>query len=297
MLWLWIVLYILVSYAIIILCFKQTWPEKLLKMVVVTALPVVGWLMPIFFPRRLINQSDEKFADYVERQQEAHSIRNMGIHQIVGKEEELNVVSIEEALIVSEHKARRRVMIDVLKKDSMQYLDVLQQAVSNEDTETSHYAVSAIMEAKRKLVLSLQQLSVEYEENPYNEEVVKTYAEIIDGYMRSGFLDDRTMLQYRYTYLQVLDQYLLISNDLEWAFQEKIKIELKLGNYNGAEKSGQAYLQSYPYSENAYLHLLKIYYEMKSWTKLQQTLNLLKQSSVSLSNQALTVVRFWSEGA
>ena len=56
-------------------------------------------------------------------------------------------------------------MIDVLKEDTMQYMEVIKTAVLNEDTETSHYAVSAVMEIKRKLSISLQQLSVKFDQN------------------------------------------------------------------------------------------------------------------------------------
>lgn len=290
-------IYLLLSVIIIVLSNRKSPQMCLLKLVVVAVLPVVGWLLPLFWPKAVYRKSKQQFDEYVLSQQEEHTVRRIGVYKQLERDKELNIIPIEEALLVSEHQTRRRVMIDVLKQDTINYMEILQRAVSNEDTETSHYAVSAIMEIKRKLLLALQDLSVKYESNQSDVYVVTTYAEVLREFMKSGFLDARTIMKYRYTYLSVLEQFIELSEQSDWAFQEKVDTELILELVANAEQSAQLYLEHFPKSEDAYLCLIKVYYVTKSYTKLQMTLDRLKQAPLRLSNQALTMVRFWSEGA
>jgi len=289
--------YLAVSLIIITVIYHGSRQGWLLRAIVVAVLPVVGWLLPLFWPKALYRQAGEQFDEYVIRQQEEHEVRQVGVYAKIERDKELNVIPIEDALVVSEHRTRRKVMIDVLKQDSIHYIDVLQRAVSNEDTETSHYAVSAIMETKRKLLIALQDLSVKYEKHRDDEYIVAAYAEIMKAYMSSGFLDERTLTKNRYTYLAVLEQLIALSEEQEWAHREKINTELILGQYSSAEESGLYYLKLCPRSEDAYLSLMKVYYETKSYEKLKATLEKLMNAPIRLSNQALTIVRFWSEGA
>jgi hypothetical protein len=290
-------LYVLVSGAILAARHRKSWQDGLLRFVIVVVFPVIGWFFPVFWPKRLYINAGHDFHEYMTKQHEEHKLRHVGIYSRLESEKELNVIPIEEALLVSEHQDRRRVMIDVLKQDSVHYLEILQIAVRNEDTETSHYAVSAIMEVKRKLLLSIQDLSVQYENQKNDVYILRTYAEVLQGFLRSGFLDSRTIMKYQYTYLDVLDRLTRLTSDAEWAFGAKVETEIDLGLFTVAESTSLSYLEQYPESEDAYLRLLKVYFLTRSTTKLHRTLEQLKQSPIRLSNRALTFVRFWSEGA
>lgn len=290
-------LYVLLSACVLAVWYRKSAKDWLLRILIVSLLPVVGWLLPLFWPRSWFKQAGEKLDSYIVAQQEELSIRHMGIYSQVEVEKELNVISIEDALLISEHTTRRKVMIDVLKQDSINYLEILQTAVSNDDSETSHYAVSAIVEAKRKLTLAMQELSVQFENNKEDVHVLEAYAEVLKGFMRSGFLDERTLRKYKFTYVSVLEHLIAVSTDADSAFVEKINTELELGLLLEAEATCLLYTEKYPESEEAYLSLIKVYFTMKSSEKLQATLESLKRSPLRLSNHALTLVRFWSEGA
>lgn len=297
MFWLIYSIYVLLSFLLIVVLYRKSWQDRLLKAVSIAALPGIGWLLPIFWSKRLIGEGKEDFEEFITRQAEEHQVKRIGIYQHIERQQELDVIPIEDALLVSEHKTRRRVLIDMLKQDAVNYLEILQSAISNEDKETSYYAVSAIMEAKRKLQLALQDFSVKFEKDPTDLLVVKTYAEVLHDYMRSGFLDERTLLKYRYIYRAVLKQWLLLEPHHEWAYQESVDLELALGSYVDAERIAHAYMEAVPDSEKAYVTMMKVHYETRSIQRLHETLERLKNSPIKLSNEALTMVRFWSEGA
>ena len=293
----WFGIYLIVSWiAIIILNWKNK-RNIAMKIIIVTFLPVVGWIFPMVWSRIRLEDSSKEFTEYIERQQEEHKVRRIGIYNEIEKNKELNVIPIEDALVVSEHQERRQVMIDVLKQDTINYIEILQRAVSNEDTETSHYAVSAIMELKRKLQISMQELTVKYENDQSNLHVVIAYVEVLREFMNSGFLDLRTLRKYQFTYLSVLNRLIVLAEETEWAYIAKVNMEIKLELYGDAEKSAQLFIENSPHNEDAYLALLKVYFVTRSKQKLHFTLDKLKNSPVRLSNQALTTVRFWSEGA
>lgn len=291
-----IIVYFVLCAGILWFFYRQSPRDWLLRFICVSLFPVIGWLFPIFWPerwrRRTPELNAEMFAEPIQPE-----VAYTDHYSKAEAHKDLNVLSVEEALLVNEHAERRRVMLDVLKQDAMTYMDVLQKAVSNEDSETSHYAVSIVMEVKRKLTLSMQELSVQYESNRDDANLLETYAIVIRDYMRSGFLDERTLRKYKYTYVSVLEDLIRVSPQTEFAYEEKVKTELELGSYTEAEQTSRIYLERFPEREEAYLLLIQVYYYMKSHQRLIETIDLLKKSPIRLSHDAITSVRFWSEGA
>ncbi|MBM7567707.1 hypothetical protein [Paenibacillus sacheonensis] len=290
-------LYVILSAIAIRIVYSCSWQEWLLRWLIVSTLPVIGWLFPLFWPKSWSRKKDDEALRQIFEFQDEPEVHQVGIYSRMEAEKETNVVSIEEALLVSGHADRRSVMIDVLKKDSIQYMDILQIAVGNEDTETSHYAVSAVMELKRKLMLALQELTVKYESNKTDPVVLREYVDVLQSYMKSGFLDEKTLRKHKFTYIMVLEHLITVSPEDEPAYLEKIQAELDVKKLIEAEQTALLYFHRYPQNEEAYLALLKVYFYMKSYKKMMGTLEQLKRSPLRLSNRALTLVRFWSEGA
>lgn len=290
-------IYIIISLIVIVLTNVRSLRNIASKFITAALLPGVAWLLPSMWPKSITRHSGKEFSDYVQRQQQEHTIKRIGIYKQLEKEKELNVIPIEDALVVSQHQDRRQVMIDVLKQDAINYIEILQRAVSNEDTETSHYAVSAIMEMKRKLLLSLEELSVKFENESSDKIIAYAYVEVLSKFLKSGFLDKRTMRKYQFTFLSAIQRLLTLREEEEWLFQEKMDMELLLELYGDAENTGKKYLEHFPDSEKSYLALMKVYFATKSKAKLELTIDQLKKAPVRLSNQAITMVRFWSEGA
>ncbi|WP_284641340.1 hypothetical protein [Paenibacillus silviterrae] len=297
----WIfLLYMLGCILLLGLIFRKDKKEFAVRLVIALCLPVVGFLMPNFWPKRWVDRGKlSTRVDQLALLEEANDATQFqaGTLYRPEAEKEMNVVPLEETLLVNDLTARRRAMIDLLKQDSLEYLEVLQMAVGNEDTETSHYAVSAIVEVKRKLTLALQEMSVAYQSNKNDPHLVRSYADILKSYMRSGFLDDRTLLKHRHTYSSLLGQLLELAPDSPGTYSEKIANDLELAEYAAAENTARTFLERYPRSEDAYLSLMNVYYSTRSYHRLMEVVNELKASPVRLSNPTLTMIRFWSEGA
>lgn len=294
MLYLYLI-YVIVS-AIILALAKRNVKEWLLGMTLVSFLPLIGWFLPSIWPKKFISNEGKFLEDYMNEQTNDIEIELLTKEESVKREKELNVIPIKEALVINDFATRRKLMLDVLKKDTMQYIDVIKMAVLNEDSETSHFAVAAVMEVKRKLSLSLQRFSVEFEKNQQDTTVARSYAQVVKEYMASGFLDDQTLKKYKYIYIQAVGILIEHGQGEPEIYEEKMSVEMELHEYQEAEKTGLQYLEAYPLHEEPYLFLMEYYYRTKSKMKMQEILDELMNSTIQFSNRALTVVRYWSGG-
>ncbi|MGN7476635.1 hypothetical protein ACTHOQ_02175 [Solibacillus silvestris] len=287
-------IYIVISAIVLLILNKGDWKASYFKICVVSFIPIIGWLLPSIWPRKWLKKDAHFFAQYLTEQSGDIHIELLKSESKIERDEELNVVSIEEALLVNDYATRRKILIDVLKEDAMKFIDVLKTAVTNDDTETSHYAVTAVVEVKRELTNLMQKLAVEYSKNPQNTEIAQAYGDIIKEYLRSGFLDAQSTKKYQVTYIEILQK--IIENDAaaEDAFIEKIHMELAIQDTIAAEQTAMAFKERFPNSEQAYLTAMKIFFETFAADKLQQELQLLKASPITLSNEALNYVRYWS---
>jgi len=271
------------------------WREVLMRLLIVATIPVFGYLL--LPPRKSRSGSAEPRWDTSAAGIEVLPDDGSTETRFYSKEtaeRERNVVPLEEALLINDTSTRRRVMIDLLKQDSIKYIEVIKLAVSNEDSETSHYAVSAIMEVKRKLMLAMQEMSVQYEENKSDVHFLRTYAEVLAAYMKSGFLDDRTLLKHRYTYRAVLDHLIHEEPQTTSTYSEKVAVELTMGLYAEAEETAKLFVERHPKQEEAYLKLLEVYYTRRSIGQLWHTIDLMKSSPIRFSSHALGIVRYWT---
>lgn len=289
-------IYLVVSGVLLLLLTKGNLKEWLFKMTLVTCLPVVGWLIPSVWPAHWLKRDEQFFEEYTKKQTDDIQIELLDGTEKIRKEEELNIISVEEALLISDISTRRKIMIDILKEDALQYLDVLKTAVVNDDTETSHYAVTAVVEVKRELTLLLQKLSVDYAQNREDPAIAFAYAEIIKEYLRSGFLDAQSKRKYELTYIEILQQLIATNHATETVFCNKIEMEITLSELLAAERTALLFKQKFPLHEQAYIMTLAVHFEARAFEKFEQELQALKASPIVLSAYALKIVRYWSEG-
>ena len=77
-----------------------------------------------------------------------------------------STVPIEEALLINSAKERRTIIMDVLNDNPQEYIEFLQKAGNNDDTEVVHYAVTAMVEISKENDYALQNFERLYAANP-----------------------------------------------------------------------------------------------------------------------------------
>ncbi|TQR31125.1 hypothetical protein [Brevibacillus brevis] len=210
-------------------------------------------------------------------------------------EKEMNIVPVEDILFLNDTSTRRKMLIDVLKEQTIWQIGTLETALQNEDSETVHYAAAALTEMRRNLQLQLQDLSVKYEENKQELAVLRAYADVLKKYLDSSLLDQRTYVKYSYTYSFVLESLLDIYQEEESYFVDKINCELGNQSYEKAEQYCRLFHEYHPESEQPYVMSLKRFFTIRDYAGFVAEMNRLKSSSVKISHATLMMIRYWND--
>lgn len=291
----WILIYILLGATCGMHWYQSSREEWLIRLIWITVLPVIGYLF-LAVCHYAPKSKPDAAEDHPEEKEESISSR-LGIYRRIDLEKEMNVIPMEEVLILNDNATKRKLLIDALKQDAIEDIHILEQAVQNEDTETSHYAATAVLEIKRKLLLDMQQFSIEYGRGSRELKVLAPYAQALRTYIDSGFLDDRTQRKYKYLYSHILESIVDHHSDQHDFFAEKINCDLELGDYDEARMYCKTFQKHHPDSEVPYVLEMKAYFMLRNYPKLQDTMKRLLSSHLKLTPGTLQFIRNLSVGA
>ncbi|MFD2670721.1 hypothetical protein [Marinicrinis sediminis] len=265
------------------------------KVAISLLIPYIGLLFAIWMHVSERGKPAVKVADWMKELEEEMRQERQSNPYIVSEDvqREINIVPLTEALSMSTPSVRRRLLLDALKNDAIKNVSLLEAAIENEDTETSHYAVTAVTSFRGQLMMEIQKLAVHYEQNKQDVTVLKQFASSLDTFLQSRFIDRSTRKQYQALYAEVLQRLIDTGEAEEKHFTHKIRNDIVLSNYADAREASERYLEQFPLSEEAYLLQLELYYVLRSKDEFDQTLHNLKASPIKLTNEALTTIRYW----
>lgn len=211
-------------------------------------------------------------------------------------DEELNFVSVEESIHVSNTQEKRKLVRNILKKDIDQYSRSALSALKDSDSETTHYAASAIMEVYRKMTLGLDRIEAELKNDPDDMEIAQVFASALAGYIESGILSKRDRDQSIQKYISAAER--IHAEQPELLNQEDyIRLSgfyAETGDLASAEKWAKRAIELYK-QEDTYLNMLKVCYLAQDKNKFNSVMSDLRHSPVVLSEQSLDKLRFWIE--
>lgn len=204
-----------------------------------------------------------------------------------------DLIPAEEALILNNNSIKRDLIKDVLKKDTYRYRNILLNALMDEDTETSHYAATAITQMKGKLTILIQKFEAEYEKNPKNQENADMFLKAIKDYIESNIVDSREVIKLKYMYKGLLEEY---KQNFEFTvdyFDELIKTCINLKEYKKALEYNYEFKEQFKDNIRPYILLLEIYYYLKDKESFNNVILEIRNSSLKLDNNSLDLLRFW----
>ena len=261
------------------------------KLMITFFCPFVGFIILYFMFRKWMNEEQNIPDGLIKKENEQFEIL-----QKIDVDKETSIVPMKDALLLNDNQTKRRMLLDLLKNETFNRIEILQTALQNDDTETSHYAAAAIQDIKGKLLNSIGEMEYQVEENPNDLKLLISFGQVIKSYLSTGFLDKRTVKQYSYRYSQIMES-IIEKNPKEKEFYiEKINCDLLLGELETAKKYSQFFLQHCANEEDAYFMSMKLYYSIKDELKFHEVLQMLRQSPVRLTPQGLNKIRFWLHG-
>ncbi|MFC0905920.1 hypothetical protein ACFHWD_14685 [Clostridium sp. MT-14] len=269
--------------------------KRIYEFLIVLLIPVFGIAYFIFISifKRFKSDSEGVISNYSRyiRENIPYNVVRAGTMA-----DEMNVIPVREALILNDSKIKRKLLIDVIKKNSTENIPILKKALENSDTEVSHYAAVAITEFRNYFINTIQKVSVEYENDKKNVDTLISYINIVKEYIKSGLLDKKSLKKYKYLYSKRLEELLEMYDLEEKYFVDKINCDMELGNYTSAKEYCIKFYEAHSDSDEAYVMQMKLYYVLKDFRNFKRVLDKLKQSSLQFSNKTLNIVRFWIAG-
>jgi hypothetical protein len=208
-----------------------------------------------------------------------------------------DIVPIEDALVLNDKITIRKLIMNTLKGDDYTHLSFFKKAVKDKDTEVSHYAAIAIMEVKRKLIITIKLLESKYELGDKKDSLIsEAYAESLKKYTESGLLDNRSYRKYMYAYSKVLQNIINTKNVEEIYYEAKIQCDIYMKKYDETISICRKYMKEFPKSDKPYILLLKIYFLKNNKIKFDEVMKELIGSNIRIESESLEIARFWLGG-
>lgn len=253
------------------------------------ALPFFSWGILYYLQRS--KHKDAELPDWLLRKETYEDV-SLQRPDILN---ETNLISLQDALILNSNQVKRKTLMNVLKNDFLQQAPLLAAALKSEDNETSHYAATALQQAKTLLAKQLRHVERELTERPEDLDVMIDYLKVLKQMIEMEFLDRRTQLKYTYSYLHALTTLIELGGTIDPDYHvERIQIALSLEEHEQALAASELFLKQHPRREQAYFEAMHVHYVMKNIKQVHHTVDTLRASDIRLSPEGLQQLRFWT---
>ena len=209
----------------------------------------------------------------------------------------LDKVPLEEALLISDDKDTRRLLLNILKYDTKGYISSIYKATDHEDSEVSHYAATSIADIVDKF---------KKEEKILRQHSLKNKADIvpIDAYWLylSEFLKTKILPEpEQRRYLEFLEGIVVeLEKDMPSKvtgelYYELVMMFISLEDMKKAEFWFRRAMVNRPEDLASYKAGLKFYYDNNERAKLLELMKDLRESSIRIDQETLEFIRFYNQ--
>ncbi len=212
--------------------------------------------------------------------------------------EEVNILPLREALVVSGTGDRRRALLSVLKKESFQNISSLSEAVENEDSETSHYAAAAVLTAAANHRKELAALKKAFEKNASEKDPTPAldYLGGLEVFLQSGIMERAEKATYTNIHSELMAWlYQCFQADLRpehYVCQTELLLEQE--DCGAADLWVSRGIRAFPQNDEIYYTALRLYYVCGDHERFRILLSFLMNSQINISNRTLQLIRFFT---
>ncbi len=204
-----------------------------------------------------------------------------------------NTVPIEEALVVNSAKERRTIIMDVLNDNPKEYIEFLQKAGNNEDTEVVHYAVTAMVEISKENDYKLQDFERQYSANPEDTTILEQYTDFLWSCLSQNLMQGQVEVLNRELFSSLMQKKMSLVKASITDFERAVENDLKRKNYTQASITLREMKNLYPESEQYYLSRLDYLASLGRGNDIQLLINEIYKKNIFLSSQTKEVLAFW----
>lgn len=258
--------------------------------IVMLLCPVVGpvfyllaWLFYEFFFSEPVDLADVIFSkDKVKSNVRAE------------EERESNLVSLEEAIEITNESELRELMMNVVRGDIQKFLSAISLALESDDTETAHYAASVLQDALNEFRITVEryrkQMSESGEEMPLYAQAALEY---MDQVLQQKVFTDMEQINYVHVMDEIGETFYAGAREKMTSDQyEAISMRLlEIDDYETCRKWCERAREQFPNTLATYTCQLKLYFSNGQKDRFFQVIEELKQSSVVVDRETLELIR------
>ena len=204
-----------------------------------------------------------------------------------------NTVPIEEALVVNSAKERRTIIMDVLNDNPKEYIQFLQKAGNNEDTEVVHYAVTAMVEISKENDYKLQEFERQHAMNPEDTAVLEQYTEFLWSCLSQNLMQGQVEVLNRELFSSLMQKKTELVTGSITDFKRLVENELRRGSYTRASEALRQMKALYADREEYYLSRLDYQAALGRGEDIKALLQEIQQKHIYLSSATKGVLAFW----
>ena len=227
---------------------------------------------------------------------ESSAILHSSLHRSVSMDEKRSdkTVPIEEALLINSPREKRTIIMDILNENPRDYVELLQKAGNNDDTEVVHYAVTAMVEISKENDYAMQTLEREYAANPYDLGVLTRYCDFLWDCLTQNLMQGQIEIMNRNLFSRLVTEKLAIYENLE-DYNRLAENELNCGNAENVRKILETIKDKWPDSEEYILLNIQYLALMNEGSKIQEFIDEINNNQTFLSSKAKEVLAFWAD--
>lgn len=254
-------------------------------------LPFWGALIVLILHFQIFFRADDSIDVGVEKLKlESELYRRITVDD---KKVAANTVPIDEALVVNSARERRSIIMDVLNDNPREYIQFLQKAGNNEDTEVVHYAVTAMVEISKENDYKLQDFERQHAQNPEDITVLTQYTDFLWSCLSQNLMQGQVEVLNRELFSALMGKKMALTPGSIPDFQRVVANELKRKNYTLASESLRQMQAAYPDSEEYYLSRLDYLAALGRGDDIKLLLKEINTKHIFLSSATKGVLAFW----
>ena len=207
---------------------------------------------------------------------------------------EKNMVSLEEALEVTDKKSLRTLMLNVIRGDYRKSLASITLALNSEDSETSHYAASILQDVLNDFRSEVQEKYLQcQEENEQQVENCIRLAEYMNSILEQKVLTDLEQYSMTEKMKEVLETaWQLDKGKISSTTYEEICLRLlDIKDYKVCDVWCERAMEQYPRVLSSYTCKLKLYFSCGEKEKFFRVMKDLRELDITIDNETLELIR------
>lgn len=265
----------------------------IMKAVIMFLCPVIG---PAFFAFSHLLYRDI-FSTRADLSDVMFSKDRVKINLHADEERERNMVSLEEALAITDKENLRNLMMNVVKGNVKDLLSTVSMALDSEDSETAHYAASVLQDELSDFRNNVQKgINAIEERDEKQPQYASELMDYMNGMLSQRVFTDTEQKSFVYTMDRAAEVLFRTAPDMMTGnqFEAVILRLLEIKEYSRCGVWCERSMKQYPNLLSSYTCRLKLYFSMGEKEKFFETMDELKKSNIVIDRETLELIRVFT---